>query len=430
MNFRNIGCCGLVGLFACLGFGGEVASAEKSNVALILDASGSMNGKLATGERKIVAAKSAVGAFVGQIDPDINLSFRAYGHQSHRSKRNCKDTQLIVGFGAAKANGDKIVSSAEGLKAQGYTPITYVLGLAADDLKPTKGKHTIVLVSDGKETCKGDPCLLASKLAAADVDLVIHTIGFGVDATTERQLQCIANKGRGQYFSANNIDALTGSMTAAVEKAEIKPVQKPESKSAGRGVTGKLEIRGADRHAVLDAETGKEVIRLSYTKTIDAVPPGLYNVEFDNGLWKSVEVKGDETTVLEPAILQIENGYKHDIIDQETGQVVSSVSRTSDGGKAVLIPGRFDIQFEDTLWRDVVLEEGKTTVLKAAGIDIKGAGMSGVPILDASGREIAKIRSTRSYAALPPGQYTLVLKDGTRKEIELVEGKTVSISLK
>ncbi len=195
-------------------------------------------------------------------------------------------------------------------------------------------------------------------------------------------------------------------------------------------MTGKLEIRGADRHAVLDAETGKEVIRLSYTKTIDTVPPGLYNVEFDNGLWKSVEVKRDETTVLEPAVLKIENGYRHDIIDQETGQVVSSVSRTSDGGKAVLIPGRFDIRFEGTLWRDVVLEEGKTTVLKAAGIDIKGAGMSGVPILDASGKEIAKIRSTRSYAALPPGRYTLLLKDGTRKEIELVEGKTVSISLK
>lgn len=427
MKLRKFGCLSLI---AFLALGSRVAMAEPRNVALVLDASGSMNGRLASGTRKIVAAKSAVGAFVGQIDPDINLSFRAYGHQSHRSKRNCKDTQLIVDFGAAKANGDNIVSSANALKAQGYTPITYVLGLAADDLKPTKGKHTIVLVSDGKETCKGDPCLVASKLAAADVDLVIHTIGFGVDATTERQLQCIAKKGRGQYFSANNIDALTGSMTAAVKKAEIQPVREPEPKSAGRGITGKLEIRGADRHAVLDTETGKEVIRLSYTKTIDALPPGLYNVEFDNGLWKSVEVKGDETTVLEPAILKIENGHKHDIIDQETGQVVSSVSRTSDGGKAVLIPGRFDIQFEDTLWRDVVLEEGKTTVLKAAGIDIKGAGMSGVPILDAGGKEIAKIRSTRSYAALPPGKYTLVLRDGTRKEIELIEGKTVSISLK
>ena len=206
---------------------------------------------------------------------------------------------------------------------------------------------------------------------------------------------------------------------------EIRP-----PKAAGRGAKGKLEIRGADRHAVLDAETGKEVTRISYTKTIDAIPAGLYNVKFDNGLWKSVEVRTDETTVLSPAILQIENGTRHAIIDQETGEIVSTVSRTTDGGKAVLIPGRFDIRFEETYWRDVVLEEGKTTVLKPAGIDIKGAGMSGVPILDASGKQIAKIRSTRSYAALPPGRYTLVLKDGTRKEVELSEGKTVQIRLK
>ena len=157
------------------------AAAEPSSVALVLDASGSMNGKLSAGMAKIDAAKAAVADFVTKVDPGVNLAFRAYGHGSHRSKRNCRDTQLIVDFARAGDNGGAIVESAKGLKAQGYTPITYVLGLAADDLKPTEGKHVIVLVSDGKETCKGDPCLLAQKLAAADAALTIHTIGFGVD---------------------------------------------------------------------------------------------------------------------------------------------------------------------------------------------------------------------------------------------------------
>lgn len=406
------------------------AKAEPSSVALVLDASGSMNGKLSGGMPKIDAAKAAVADFVSKVDPGVNLAFRAYGHGSHRSKRNCRDTQLIVDFARAGDNGAAILASAKGLKARGYTPITYVLGLAADDLRPTAGKHVIVLVSDGKETCKGDPCLLAQKLAAADAALTIHTIGFGVDATTERQLRCIAGKGRGKYFAANDISALSNSMSSAVEKADAEASRDPQPKGDGRDAKGKLEIRGADRHAVLDAETGKEVTRISYTKTIDAVPAGLYNVKFDNGLWKSVEVRANETTVLSPAILKIENGTRHDIVDQETGEIVSTVSRTTDGGKAVLIPGRFDIRFEEIYWRDVVLEEGKTTVLKPAGIDIKGAGMSGVAILDTKGKQVAKIRSTRSYAALPPGRYTLVLKDGTRKEIELVEGNTKSISLK
>ncbi len=416
----------LIGLALSSGF----AVAAPLNVELILDASGSMNGKLPSGERKIAGAKSAVEAFIGKINPEINLSFRAYGHQFHRTKKNCKDTQLIVPFDKASKNASTVVSSAKPLKAQGYTPISYVLGLAADDLKPTEGKHTIVLVSDGKETCKGDPCLLAKKLAAADVDLVIHTIGFGVDATTKRQLQCIAKMARGEYFSANDIAELSASMTTAVEKAEVEPVKETETVDLSNLAPGRLEIRGAKSHDVFNAETGKEVTNISYTKTIETVPAGIYNVKFDNGLWKSVEVKPNETTVLKPAILEIKNGYNHDIIDQETGQSVASVSKVSTGGKAVLVPGRFDVQFEDTFWRDVILEEGKTTILNAGGVDIKGAGVNGVRIYDINGKQVAKVRSTRSYAPLPPGKYVLQLKDGQKIPLDITAGKVIAIKLK
>ncbi len=406
------------------------ADARQSNVEIVLDASGSMNGRLGSGERKIDAAKQAVRTFVSTVDPDIRLALRAYGHQSHRSKKDCRDTGLLVDFGPAGKTAGNVADRASGLAAQGYTPITYVLGLAADDLKPTEGSHTIVLVSDGKETCEGDPCLLARKLAEADADLVIHTIGFGVDPTTRKQLECIARFGRGSYFPADGIEALSASLTRAVVTVQAEPVREAAATEATANVTGQLEIVGADKHAVLDAETGEEVTRISYTKTVEKLEPGLYNVVFDNGLWKSVEVRAGETTVLEPAILRIVNGYKHDIVDRETGLVVSSVSSTADGGKAVLVPGRFDVRFEDAVWTDVVLEEGRTRVLAAARIRIKGAGMSGVPILDANDRQVAKVRSTRAYAVLPPGTYTLVLKDGSRRTLELTQGRTIDVDLR
>ena len=406
------------------------ADARQSNVEIVLDASGSMNGRLGSGERKIDAAKQAVRTFVSTVDPGIRLALRAYGHQSHRSKKDCRDTGLLVDFGPAGKTAGNVADRASGLAAQGYTPITYVLGLAADDLKPTEGSHTIVLVSDGKETCEGDPCLLARKLAEADADLVIHTIGFGVDPTTRKQLECIARFGRGSYFPADGIEALSTSLTRAVVAVQAEPVREAVTTEAPADVTGQLEIVGADKHAVLDAETGEEVTRISYTKTVEKLEPGLYNVVFDNGLWKSVEVRAGETTVLEPAILRIVNGYKHDIVDRETGLVVSSVSSTADGGKAVLVPGRFDVRFEDAVWTDVVLEEGRTRVLEAARIRIKGAGMSGVPILDANDRQVAKVRSTRAYAVLPPGTYTLVLKDGSRRTLELAQGRTIDVDLR
>ena len=64
---------------------------------------------------------------------------------------------------------------------------------------------------------RGDPCLLAKKLAEADAQLTIHTIGFGVDAQTRAQLQCIADEGRGKYHSANSVAQLVASMASAAE---------------------------------------------------------------------------------------------------------------------------------------------------------------------------------------------------------------------
>ena len=55
---------------------------EGRSIALILDASGSMNAKLAGGQTRLEAAKTAVAAFVGKLDPNARIAYRVYGHQS------------------------------------------------------------------------------------------------------------------------------------------------------------------------------------------------------------------------------------------------------------------------------------------------------------------------------------------------------------
>ena len=37
------------------------------------------------------------------------------------------------------------------------------------------------------------------------------------------------------------------------------------------------------------------------------LPSGIYDVTFGNGLWRGIEVKSGETTVIEPGILEIKN---------------------------------------------------------------------------------------------------------------------------
>ncbi len=119
--------------------------------------------------------------------PSTRLALRAYGHQSPTQQKDCQDTAMLVGFAPVAANRAEVVAQAQALQARGYTPITYALTAAAQDIAPEEsGERVVVLVSDGQETCASDPCIAARALAAADAKLVIHTIGFGVGAPRAR----------------------------------------------------------------------------------------------------------------------------------------------------------------------------------------------------------------------------------------------------
>lgn len=207
-------------------------AAEARAVALVLDASGSMKETLPDGVTRIDAAKHAVEKLVGTLPGETRLALRAYGHQSPTKDMNCKDTALLSPFGSVKQDKDAVVAKANALVPQGYTPISYVLQQAANDLSSEEASaHTVVLVSDGKETCAGDPCAVAKSLAEADAKLVIHTIGTGVDASTREQLSCIANAARGIYQDAANTAELAKVVAVAAETEAVDVPPKPASKS-------------------------------------------------------------------------------------------------------------------------------------------------------------------------------------------------------
>lgn len=393
------------------------ANAAERNIALVLDASGSMNGKIAGGGAKIDAAKQAVADMAKNLDGSINLSLRAYGHQYHRREKNCKDTSVLVPFGPASAVASVVASKARGLTAQGYTPITYVLGLAADDLKGLPGKRSVILVSDGKETCEGDPCLLAKKLAEADADLTIHTVGFGVDGQTRAQLQCIANVGRGKYYDANSALELTQTMTQAAE-AEIEETVIVVKKN----VPGTLIIENGGFHRILDAETGEKVGTVgSSDKGKIELPAGIYNVQFGKNLfWKSVQVSAGETTVIKAGILKINKIEYHHILDPETGDRYASYG--SSDKQIILPPGRFDISFNKARWRNVEIKEGETTVLEPAELIIKNNGHHLVREAGTD-KNMATYSSSSKRLVLPGGEYNVMFGKAPWP-VKLEDGKT------
>lgn len=261
----------------------SAAAADSRAVALVLDASGSMKEKLPDGVTRMDAAKKAVTKLVTTLPSETRLAFRAYGHQSPPKVKNCKDTVLLSPFGAVGQNKAAVIAQANALAPQGYTPISYALQQAAGDLSSEEATaHTVVLVSDGKETCPGDPCEVAKSLAEADAKLVIHTIGAGVDGATRDQLKCIANAARGMYQDAANTSELETvvALAAETEALETEEPQKPTSAdiSSKKAGTTKEAPTAIAIGEIVKGRVTKDTV-LNFWK-IDA-PAGKYRIILD-----------------------------------------------------------------------------------------------------------------------------------------------------
>ncbi len=431
-------CCAILVVALAARFSAQDSNAQETrSIALILDASGSMNAKLASGGTRIDAAKAAVAAFIAKLDPSIRIGYRVYGHQSPTKARNCKDTELMVGFGPASANRDAILAKTQAVKAQGYTPITYVIQLAAADIAKEPGARTIVLVSDGKETCPGDPCAAAKALAAADASLVIHTIGFNVDAAARFQLQCIARVGRGTYSDATGAADLGARLGAAVAAKPAPPPPPPkQTKQTKTTITiakpkpGKLQIKNPDfrGHQVTEAETGKKFGSF-HNMTFMELPAGIYNVAFGPTVWRSVEIRAGETTTLEPGVLEMRNASPagHKVLDWETGIEVGNISGSV--SRLSVLPSTFTVMFGNARWDNIDIKAGEHKVLNPAVIVVNGASGAGHRVRADDGTVVGNVSSFTSRMPVPPGKYTIEI-EGQKVPLDLAEGQTMEINVK
>ncbi|MEB4591286.1 protein kinase [Candidatus Thiothrix sp. Deng01] len=199
--------------------GGAATQREKIN--LVFDASGSMNQKL-DGVPKIDIARSVLKTVVAGWDDNTERGLLVYGH---RKRGDCDDIEQVVPVGAA--NQQAFIAQADHLTAMGETPIAKALLMAAEDLQYTKSKATVILVSDGKEECKGDPCAVAKQLKQDGIDFTAHVIGFAVkDQAAGKQLRCIAEATGGHYQAAQDREEFQSMLTSA-QTEPATPAPKP-----------------------------------------------------------------------------------------------------------------------------------------------------------------------------------------------------------
>jgi len=222
----------------------KVYTSDKDVLMFILDASGSMNETDNAGRVKIVAAKSMLKDISNQIDPSkTNVGLISFN--------NGCSSQLLIG----PSNNDlnHVVNVSSQIQASGRTPLADSIHEAGEVLKNIHHKTNIIIISDGVETCNGDPVAEARKLKSQyGINASIYIIGYSVDGSTEMQLKRLASAGGGSYYSAQDSVALDKIIANITDKLNIKS-------SNWKGDTYKFKI---------NFDSGSSILKNKYTNQI------------------------------------------------------------------------------------------------------------------------------------------------------------------
>ena len=160
-------------------------------------------------------AKRTLDALTYRLPDDLDLALRAYGNSSASESNNCADSTLLVPF--RDGNRAFIRQAIASLRPTGQTPIAYALNQAARDFEGLLNEKTIILVSDGIESCGGNPVQAASSLK--EQGIVVHLIGFGLGSAADEDtasLRAVANASGGRYVTASNAAELEAALAETV----------------------------------------------------------------------------------------------------------------------------------------------------------------------------------------------------------------------
>jgi len=155
---------------------------------------------------------------VAKLPDDFKVGLRVYGHrEASTSPKACTDSEMVLPL--ATLNRVAVLAAANRLQPRGETPLVYSVLQTASDLK-TAGAGMVIVITDGEESCKGDPVAAVKQLQASGVDVTLNVVGFTLtDKKVRGQLTTFAEATGGHFYAAQSGDALARAvLMAAVEK--------------------------------------------------------------------------------------------------------------------------------------------------------------------------------------------------------------------
>jgi len=441
----------------------EEGSAQ--NIIFILDASGSMWGQV-EGKAKIAIAKEVLTDLIQHLPDDVHVGLVAYGH---RRKGDCSDVEELIPLSLIQKA--KLVETVQSLNPKGKTPITLSVQKTAEKLKEMEEKTTIILVSDGKETCEGDPCALVRELKAAGIRFVMHVIGFDVTEEERLQLECMAEAGDGVYYTAKTAADFQMAVKEVVEREEPKEVGILAVKVIKNGKP--IEAKIFYHHAGESESFFNELTEPTTGTARREMPPGNYTirivdihtegehflmvegltvplggqvektVEFSSGTLKLISQRNGEPFSCSVKIMNPEGKVVSNFWTQQGERIVQLLEGTYDlrlglvsipGGDPVIEIKDVQIVADQTVERTANFSIGFlkiTTTLNGEPYNTMAQ------LYQADGRQIANFATEGSRTvSLKPGVYRLKVvhdKDKSQfkdfKGIQIEGGQTVSFDV-
>lgn len=270
MTFRKFVC--LLSFFL---FAGQISAQTRGNIRdfsgepltrilFIFDASNSMWGDWQS-DKKIFIAHRVLSKMIDSLEcfPNVQLALRVYGHQKDHHLYDCNDTKLEIPF--APNNFQKIKQKLKSIYPKGTTPIGLSLQAAENDFPPCNNcRNIIILITDGIEECKSDPCEVSQALQRKGIILKPFIIGIGDDFSLD--LDCA-----GTYLDASSEIAFDNAMDIVIQQIFNKTTSQVNLlDSAGRVTESNVGM------TFFNAETKKAVYHYIHTMNSRGVPDTLY----------------------------------------------------------------------------------------------------------------------------------------------------------
>jgi Ca-activated chloride channel family protein len=257
-----------------------MASAQQQplRILFLIDASGSMNQKMGTDTRWKLASSLLyqIADSLEKQKADIQIAVRVFGHQSPNSAKNCEDSKLEIPFSNSSAS--LIQQKLNKIKPKGYTPIAYSIEQAAINDFPADKRNVlnaIVLITDGIETCGGDPCAATQALEAKHISLKPFIIGLGIEDSLIKKFNCV-----GTYYDVRNAAGFKNALQSIVGQISQKTSlqinlldQKGWASETNQEITLADSYSGALRYAFIHATNEAGI-----SDTVKVDPVGLYDI--------------------------------------------------------------------------------------------------------------------------------------------------------